>query len=576
MTVRTRLISTVVGIAALLVIPSVYSLTRLQQVQEITEQIQGQNAAAILSLGRLQTSMAELDRALRAYVATPDPTLRRDAQARLDLARAHVEAIRRAGYEEQARRAGERVDSVAAATGRLSALLESGRRAEATARLDDLKPLLALSQDSLAVVAQAIDRRSERDVRRAQMISASAVTTVILGLLGTLAAALLLGLWTTGALTSPLRRLSAATSRAASGRFEVPAGLPYDRQDEIGDLSRSFRTMSLQLAELNRLKAEFLSMASHDLKTPINVIGGYAELLETGVYGELTDKQREVLGNIQEQSRHLTDQVNQLLNASRMEAGGFRISLEPLAVVDLMKALQRTFAALAAQKRIDFTVDIEPDAPTRIVGDPDRLRNEALGNLLSNAFKFTPEEGRIAVRARAGEGELRIDVVDSGKGIPAAEIPHIFDKFYQVGHEERRIGSGLGLAIALQVVEAHNGRIEVSSREGRGTTFTVCLPEDQPQGEHRTEALFREAEEVAAERAGGERVAAEQPGGERVAGGQAGGEPVAGERTSGEQTSTERTPEQRDGGRTDDRAGSGSLRGPHVAGRAQGGEGPGA
>ena len=509
MTVRTRLVLTVLGIAALLVIPSLYSLTRLQQVQRITEQIQGQNAAAILSLGRLQTSMAEVDRALRAYVATPDPTLRRDAEARLDSARAHVEAIGAAGYREQARRAGARVDSVAAATRRLTSLLESGRRSEATARLEDLKPLMSMSQDSLSLVARAIDRRSEEDVRRAQMISASAVTTVLLGLLGTLAAALLIGLWTTGALTAPLGRLSAATSKAASGRFEVPEGLPYERHDEIGDLSRSFRTMSLQLAELDRLKAEFLSMASHDLKTPINVIGGYAELLETGVYGELTAKQREVLSNIQEQSRQLTTQVNQLLNASRMEAGGFRVSLEPLVVADLMRALQRTFGALADQKGIDFSVELEPSAPKHVVGDADRLRNEVLGNLLSNAFKFTPERGRISVRARGAGGDLCIDVADSGKGIPAEEIPHIFDKFYQVGQEERRIGSGLGLAIARQVVEAHNGRIDVTSEEGRGTTFTVCVPEDQPHGQHRTAALFEDgasrAEAGAARPAGARR-----------------------------------------------------------------------
>lgn len=509
MTVRSRLVLTILGIAALLAIPSIYSLTRLQAVQDITEEIQGQNATAILALGRLQTSLAELEQVLRGYVATPGPDLLAEAERRLRTARAQVDSLRSSGYARQAERADARVRSLADATRELRELIDAGLVEQATNRLlEDVTPLLTGAQDSLTLVADAIDERSVRQVERAQTISAAAVTTVILSLLATLAAALLIGLWTTGALTVPLRRLRAATAGVAGGRFEITERLPYDRKDEIGDLSRSFRAMTVQLAELDRLKAEFLSMASHDLKTPINVIGGYAELLESGVYGEATERQKDILRTIQEQSASLTTQVNQLLNASRIEAGGFRVDLEEMVVPDLMTAVQRTFAALADQKSIDFSVEVDPRAPSRIVGDADRLRNEVLGNLLSNAFKFTPEDGTIRVRALPGsDNELCIEIADSGKGIPREEIPHIFDKFYQVGSAERRIGTGLGLAIARQVVEAHNGRIDVESELGRGTTFTVCLPAKQPEGSQRTRALFvppeeREAEDALDEDAG--------------------------------------------------------------------------
>lgn len=491
MTVRKRLGLTMLGISVLLVVPSLYSLTRLNAVQEITEEIQGKNAAAILALGRLQTAIAELDRSLRSYVAAPDPELRSQVEERLSRSRNHIAALRQVGFVEPADRADERVDSLVLSVDRIAALVEAGLTQEATATLEQVKPLLALAQDSLAQVASAIDQRSEQDVARAQMISATAATTVLLGIVGAVAAALLLGFWTTRALTTPLLRLRAATARVSAGAYEVPEALPYERRDEIGDLSRSFRAMAVQLAELDRLKAEFLSMASHDLKTPINVIGGYAELLETGIYGELSEKQRDVLRTVKQQTTQLTNQVNQLLNASRMEAGGFRVALEDVVVADLLNEVERGFAALADQKSIDFRVGLEDGAPSVITGDADRLRNEVLGNLLSNAFKFTPEGGRVEVRAGAEDaGTFRIAVSDTGKGIPPEEIPHIFDKFYQVGQAERRIGSGLGLAIALQVVEAHNGRIDVESEPGSGATFIVRIPSQQPRGQHRTEALF--------------------------------------------------------------------------------------
>src|SRR5690606_40760006 len=115
----------------------------------------------------------------------------------------------------------------------------------------------------------------------------------------------------------------------------------------------------------------------------------------------------------------------------------------------------------------------EPGAPQRLRMDMERIRNEVLGNLLSNAFKFTPEGGRITVVARGVEDGVEFEVSDSGVGIPEADLPHIFDKYYQVGRAARRAGAGLGLAIARQIVEAHGGSIAAESQAGAGTTFRV-------------------------------------------------------------------------------------------------------
>src|SRR5690606_37670137 len=117
--------------------------------------------------------------------------------------------------------------------------------------------------------------------------------------------------------------------------FIVPANLPYERHDELGDLSRSFRSMTQQLADLDRMKADFMSVATHELKTPINVVSGYAELLQEGVYGNISDKQQQALTSIQEQSRILTQLVNQLLDISRLEAGGLRLEIGELSLFEL-------------------------------------------------------------------------------------------------------------------------------------------------------------------------------------------------------------------------------------------------
>jgi signal transduction histidine kinase len=402
-------------------------------------------------------------------------------------ARIHLRDLDELGYATDVRGPAERVTAIQQGATSIRGLVEDGRFDDATVALDEVKPAIASTLDTLSALAGAIDRRAREDVLRAERISATASTTVVVTLIGALAVVLLLGAWTTSALTTPLRRLQAATAKVMDGFFEVPGDLPYDRADEIGDLSRAFRTMTGRLAELERVRAEFIGMASHDLKTPINVISGYAELLETGMYGEVDGGQREIFQTMLEQSRHLGALVNQLLNASRIEAGGFEIHIADMSLADTLEALRRSFAALAVQKNVELVVGLEHDCPRLICGDPDRLRNEVLGNLLSNAFKFTPEGGRIEVWAEAAGDVVRILVRDTGTGIPADELDHIFDKYYQAGREARRLGSGLGLAIARQVVVAHGGTIRVTSAEADGTCFTVELPIAQPHGTARTE-----------------------------------------------------------------------------------------
>jgi signal transduction histidine kinase len=145
-----------------------------------------------------------------------------------------------------------------------------------------------------------------------------------------------------------------------------------------------------------------------------------------------------------------------------------------------MERIRRTFSVLADRKQIRFSVDVDASAPGRIRADADRLRDQVLGNLLSNAVKFTPEAGKVSMVILGDGKDVVMRVSDSGPGIPAEQLPHIFDKYYQVGAQARAKGAGLGLTIAHEVVDAHDGTIVPESQEGVGTTFTIRLPVDGP------------------------------------------------------------------------------------------------
>jgi signal transduction histidine kinase len=375
-----------------------------------------------------------------------------------------------------ARRADSQIQLITGELGTIDELVTAGAVEEATERLDAVHPLFQGADLMVREIALEIDRRSAADLVEASRISAASLTGTLLALFACFFIAIVLGTWATHVLVQPINRLRHSMAAVAAGEFVVPPGLPYDRTDEVGDLARSFRGMTQQLSDLDRMKADFMSIATHELKTPINVVGGYAELLHDGMYGPVTEKQADALTSIQEQARILTQLVNQLLDISRLEAGGLKLEITELEVGELFDRVRRTFEVLAHQQEITFGVELEPSAPRTIAGDADRLRDQVLGNLLGNALKFTPAGGTIGVRGWGSGGKLHIEVSDSGEGMPADQLPHVFDKYYQIGEQARSKGAGLGLTIAHDIIEDHGGTITVTSRQGEGTTFVVTLP----------------------------------------------------------------------------------------------------
>lgn len=477
MTVRKRLSLAIAGVALLLILPSAYGITQLNQLRDLARRQRERHAEAFIALGQLQSGLGELRRLYTGYVAVPDADKRAGMLAELAAARTSVEQLEGAGYGQVAAAAAQELNRLGVATRRVELFVETGRLEEATDYLDVVGDLLDASGSVVTRIGREIDRRSAEDLATASNISTLAATTAFGALLVCAALAVLLGIWMTRTLTEPITRLRDAVAVVAGGDFNVPEALPYSRRDEIGSLSRSFQSMTNRLAELDRLKAELLSFATHELRTPLNVVGGYADLLDEGIYGELTPAQMEAVSAIREQTRVITSLVNQLLDIGRLEAGGLSVETRAVASAEFFQRLERAFSPLAYRKGIGFRVDVAPGVPETIRVDPERVSDQVIGNLLTNALKFTPEGGSIVVRALNHDAALRIEVADSGPGIPEDRLPHIFDRYYQVDDDARGKGAGIGLSIAADVVHAHGGTIEVDSRPGQGTTFRVTLPQ---------------------------------------------------------------------------------------------------
>ncbi len=476
LTVRVRLLAALVGIALLLAGPALYSIARLQAVRDIAFELHDRHAASRAAVGELRTALAEADRLQRSYIVTGDTTTRAELFESLQDARASYRLATAAGYGMSSLPLGLTLTELEEAAHEIDRLVRSGAVGEATEYFGEVRHLFGDADTGIALMTGAIDRQSAGATIRAETIASEAATSTLIALVGALGLALIIGLSTTQVLTSPLRRLRHSMARVAEGDFEEAALVETGRRDELGDLARSFQSMTTQLSELNRLKAEFVSKTSHNLKTPINVIGGYAEMLEDGLYGELQEDQAEPVRGIREQAEALTTQVRQLVDLSRVEAHAFTVRLQTLYVADLLLGVQRSFEALARQRKIEFEIVTDPSAPATIVGDEDRLRNEVLGNLVTNAFKFSKAGDRVRVLATSTDGSMEFVVSDTGLGIDTAELERIFDRYYQTSTGKRASGSGLGLAIAKEVVARHGGTITASSEEGKGATFHVVLP----------------------------------------------------------------------------------------------------
>jgi two-component system phosphate regulon sensor histidine kinase PhoR len=229
-----------------------------------------------------------------------------------------------------------------------------------------------------------------------------------------------------------------------------------------------------QQREIDRMKSDFISSVSHELRTPLTSIKAYAEtMLHDPDMNDQT--KREFLGIINEESDRLTNLINGILDISHIEAGTIEIIRKPINVTAAANRAVADLEHLAGKKKIRLQTDISDHLP-ELLGDENKILS-MISNLVTNAIKFTPDNGHISVSAKQYNDELVIKVADNGMGIPTEDLPKIFSRFYRVNRPGKQIqGTGLGLAIVKEIVIRHDGRIEVESELDKGSTFTVYLP----------------------------------------------------------------------------------------------------
>lgn len=283
----------------------------------------------------------------------------------------------------------------------------------------------------------------------------------------------------------PLDKITKALSRVKEGIYGEK--IEYTAQDEIGELASSFNTMTETIMikeeeakKTDIAKDEFLAMITHELKTPLVPIQGYADILLSGHLGNLTDKQRERIAIIKSSAASLLQLISDLLDVQKLELG--QLKMKKL-TVDIHDTVAKSIETLLPQIDEDkITVENKVEKGLRVPHDAERI-NQVLTNLIKNSLKAVkPNTGKITITSEEDSNEVRIHVTDNGVGIPYEKQSKIFTKFYQVDASLTREkgGSGLGLSICKGIIEAHGGKISLKSTPNVGTTVTFSLPKTDP------------------------------------------------------------------------------------------------
>lgn len=294
--------------------------------------------------------------------------------------------------------------------------------------------------------------------------------------------AMILGYFLSSTVTDRINLLKGAAEKLARG--DLQTRVPVTGLDEVAALSTTFNQMAEQLQiadqkqrELESLRRDLIAWVGHDLQTPLASMRAILEALSDGVVDEPEMVKRYLL-TAQRDVMSLSALIDDLFQMSQLDAGGFPLQRAPASLSDLVSDTLESFSQLAKQREITLEGQVESDV------DPVLMDTQAIGrvfnNLISNALRHTPSQGRVSVWGRRGRSGVDVTVSDTGEGIRAQDIPHIFERFYRGDASRSRnrgtSGAGLGLAIARGIVEAHGGDIQVQSEPDKGTQFTFHLP----------------------------------------------------------------------------------------------------
>lgn len=271
-------------------------------------------------------------------------------------------------------------------------------------------------------------------------------------------------------LIEPITKLTAAAKKVGEEKFT--GTLDINQKDEIGQLAQSFQKMTEKLNENDRIRKEFISDVSHDFQSPLLNIKGYADLLMDD--GLAHDKRQNYAKVIQSETERLSLLTKQLLLLTSLDQLESPLKLKRFSLDEQLSDIIRKYRWLLEEKQMSLSMELDEVA---ITGDPSYLE-KVWENLLSNALKYTAEDGEIDIRLRDQLSHVEVTVKDSGMGIAEEHLSRLYDRFYRIdtSRTQEIEGTGLGLSIVHQVVQLHGGTVQVVSKEGAGTTFTVKLP----------------------------------------------------------------------------------------------------
>jgi len=295
---------------------------------------------------------------------------------------------------------------------------------------------------------------------------------IIAGVVGA-AVAILLGLFLTRQFTKPIRALKKGAARIAKG--DLAYRVDVKSRDEFGELANSFNSMAASLDGSEQSRRRLFADIAHELRTPLSVIGGTVDAMLDGVYEPNADN----LNSIKEETEVLITLVGELRDLTLAESGHLKLEFEPTNLAELVRRRVSQADVIARGKNVTLRMDIAEGLP-EIEADGRRIE-QVVANLLDNALNHTPSGGIVMVAVSRDKDGVLVSVSDTGEGVPAEDLSHIFERFYRVdGARSRKTGgAGLGLAIAKQMVELHGGRIWVESEVGKGSKFSFTLPVTQ-------------------------------------------------------------------------------------------------
>jgi two-component system OmpR family sensor kinase len=269
----------------------------------------------------------------------------------------------------------------------------------------------------------------------------------------------------------PIRRVTKAAGEIARGNYEQE--VPVAGPKEVTGLAESFNQMSRRVKSSQQMLRDFVADVSHELRSPLTSIKGFAQAIVDGT-AKGKEGQLKAATVIEDESKRMMRLVEELLEFSRLESGQVKMAKQPLDVKELLNQCHEIFSMRAEEKGVNLKLDLGP--VSTVIGDIDRLE-QVFSNLLDNALKHTPAGGQISINAKQSSPYFaEISITDTGPGIPAEQMMHIFERFYRADPATGKAGAGLGLAIARQIVLAHGGDISARSTLGKGTEFLVRLP----------------------------------------------------------------------------------------------------